>query len=507
MRPGSVPSDFPFIDLRRESTVPSPVDLLSRRFGIILDSPSIDQDQLIEWINEPSLLTPWQSWTLMGLVKHRQRNQFVANVICERLQGDEESLATAGAFGHPDVPQQGVVPGLIEWEYYFHGRGCCLTHRQTGESIDVDFYDETADWFDEFFYTTYLHSLKSPAFVEERLKTLHPGIEAIRLEIAQLAKQGLIDRLPESNAFRLTFDYVPMEYLLKSIENIWNEPSVQVQMAAAVGDSLLLSKLLNGKLPKAVSERSETLLIQRNLELMGHLASGTKFQADALLGLHAIGSPDLQRVLVQVLNSKPSSATSAALEILAELDDPEWCPSLEKLLKRLDPNGPLPSPYLWQKAAKILLLHGRPGKIAKTIPSIRSQCLGDVAILTLEYFPELAVATFRRSLRSEIPCNRITAAAVLAIIDQPWSRTELLAAVRESNDHYQTMECRSALLQTHFPEGRQAVMDWEASHPPPARVGVYRTFDEMALDHSDDTISWEMAKLHDRILPLRSVVV
>jgi hypothetical protein len=37
---------------------------------------------------------------------------------------------------------------LPEWEYYFHGKGCCLTHRVTGEEIDVDFFDDSAEYFD-----------------------------------------------------------------------------------------------------------------------------------------------------------------------------------------------------------------------------------------------------------------------------------------------------------------------------------------------------------------------
>jgi hypothetical protein len=48
--------------------------------------------------------------------------------------------------GHPEgVPQSGPVPGLPEWEYYFHGRGCSLTHKVEGDEIDVDFWDDSAE--------------------------------------------------------------------------------------------------------------------------------------------------------------------------------------------------------------------------------------------------------------------------------------------------------------------------------------------------------------------------
>src|SRR5262245_53036598 len=71
---------------------------------------------------------PWETWTLIGLIRHRRRQLWVGNIITERLGGNLLELGRMGAFGHPPVPQRGPVPGLPEWEYYFHGRGCCLTH-------------------------------------------------------------------------------------------------------------------------------------------------------------------------------------------------------------------------------------------------------------------------------------------------------------------------------------------------------------------------------------------
>ena len=107
------------------------------------------------------LPSPWVTWTLIGLVRHRRRQLWVGEVVATRLGGDREVIAVMGALGHPpEVPQQGLVPDLTEWEYYFHGKGCCLTHRGTGEAIDVDFFGPEAEYFDTFFYINYLKSLK-----------------------------------------------------------------------------------------------------------------------------------------------------------------------------------------------------------------------------------------------------------------------------------------------------------------------------------------------------------
>jgi hypothetical protein len=49
-----------------------------------------------------------------------------------------------GAFGHTDeIPQSRSVPGILEWEYYFHERGCCLSHKVDGDAIDMDFWDDS----------------------------------------------------------------------------------------------------------------------------------------------------------------------------------------------------------------------------------------------------------------------------------------------------------------------------------------------------------------------------
>jgi hypothetical protein len=495
------------IDISREIyNVPSIINTLTRRLSEICHSANSGEVAWVEWVDEPLGLSTWQAWTLLGLVKHRARQQFVADTIRFRLQSDEQALADAGAFGHPDIPQQGIVPSLIDWEYYFHGRGCCLTNRHTGESIDVDFYDETADWFDEFFYTTYLKSLKEPAFVEQRLIVLHPSIEAVRIEINDLIEQGFLERFEDRGIFRLRFSWEPMTDLLDQLTERWHDRSVQIAIAAAIGDWPLLIDLLGADVPAAVKERMGTLLKERNAKLIRHATSGGKYQSDALRALYAIRSPDLPRLLSKALAGEPSGTTSATLEIIARLDDPGWCRDLEKLLKRIDPNGSIPQPYIWHAAAKLLLRFGRAGQLRKTVPKINSNCLGDVALLSLEYFPDLAVNTFWRALRSDIPCNRITAAAALAIIDQPWSRAELLAAIRDSDDHVTTTECRSALMMTHWPEGQEAVLEWEARNPRAPQEGPFFTMDDMALRQSDETINWEMEKLHDRVIQLRGVL-
>src|SRR5262245_29296652 len=103
------------------------------------------------WASLPDpgrLPPPWLTWTLITLVRHRDRQRWVGDVVRNRLDGDLLRVARAGSMGHPEGrPQRGPVPGLPEWEYFFHGIGCCLTHRVTGEEIDVNFFGDHAEGF------------------------------------------------------------------------------------------------------------------------------------------------------------------------------------------------------------------------------------------------------------------------------------------------------------------------------------------------------------------------
>ena len=91
------------------------------------------------------------------------------------------------------IPQSGLVPGITEWEYYFHGKGCCLTHRGSGQTIDVDFFGPTGEYFDFFFYLRYLQSLQDPE-PPERVSSPCIAPRADRLAVRELLGAGMSPR-------------------------------------------------------------------------------------------------------------------------------------------------------------------------------------------------------------------------------------------------------------------------------------------------------------------------
>jgi len=138
-------------------------------------------------------------------------------------------------------------------------------------------------------------------------------------------------------------------------------------------------------------------------------------------------------------------------------------------------------------------------------------------LLALEHAPELALAIFRKTLRSAVPANRTMAAAILALIDRPWSRRELIGGMESSEDQMLTADCRAALLECHDEAAHQAVKDWEARNPHEPETGTFVTiedrefgpcysFQELSLRHRSEHVRWEMQRLHDRVMRIRDRV-
>jgi hypothetical protein len=196
----------------------------------------------LQSLPDPNALpSPWETWALIGLVRHRERQLWVAEIIRNRLRGDTPNLAALGALGHPeDVPQSGSVPGMPDWEYFFHGRGCRITHKVDGDAIDVDFWDDSAEYFDTFFYKNYLDSLRRPELPEQRLRELHPSARAIAIAIHDLIVMGALTPLPgrDSHPYRIADDVLASLGAFAEFCTAWAVPERRIWLAALVGDWL-----------------------------------------------------------------------------------------------------------------------------------------------------------------------------------------------------------------------------------------------------------------------------
>ena len=472
---------------------------------------------------EPGTLpTPWETWTLIGLVRHRERQLWVETTVRTRLRGDPADLAVVGALGHPEgVARSGSVPGLPEWEYYFHGRGCRLTHKVDGDAIDVDFWDDSAGYFDTYFYKNYLESLRHPEPSERRLRDLHPSARAITIAVTDLLAAGALTPLPghETHPYRLADEVLAVEDAVGTFCTAWADEGKRVWLAALVGDWSAADEAAAGRpeLTAITAPRAEQCREIRRRRLRREL--GEPFRgADALQALADLGAKDLDACLEDVLRGPPSGTVSAALDVIGKQDDARWCVAVNALFSRVDPTAQPPQPHLWITSLKFLLRHGhRTEEMLAALSDAGGTEIGEAVLLALEHAPERALPLIRKGLLADVPVNRAEVAAVLAVIAKPWSVRELLRALETSDDQEKTADARAALLETGGEAAEKAVLAWEERNPHEKetgsylevngrKVGPFYSFSEQALQGRGDRLRYEMDNLHDRVMRVRHVV-
>ena len=495
---------------------------ISRLLDALAKTSRTDPDDYLAVIQSlpevGELPTPWETWTIIGMIRHRDRQYWVKQIIQDRLRGESGMIAGMGALGHPEgVPQSGSVPGMPEWEYFFHGRGCCLTHKVTGEDIDVDFYDETAEYIDLYFYSKYLESLRNPEPPEKRLLELHRSVRPLRIAVTGLIASGALIPFPESrwNPPRIAEQILCRAEIIDRFCVAWSDPAKRGWIAAMIGDwpAAHEAAVDQTDVQRVTGPRAEMCCAIRRKMLLQESAEA---QADALFGLVELGDSDAE--LKAALEGSPSGLVSAALQIVTEQDNPRWCPDVYSMFKRIRPAGDPPEPHLWITGLKFLLRQRfRTTEMTAALALTSGTEIGEGLLLSLEYAPEHAIRLIRKGLLSDIPCNRTTVAAVLALIARPWSIHELLRALTESDDQYKTADARAALLETGLPEAERAVLSWQAKNPHEAEPGKYLEIDgrtigplfsmaEHSLINRPSYVRYEMDTLHDRVMKVKNVV-
>src|SRR5262249_19133002 len=145
-------------------------------------------------------------------------------------------------------------------------------------------------------------------------------------------------------------------------------------------------------------------------------------------------------------------------------EDPSWCPLV---YERLTTVG-----YCWHTDDLAALYLGRHRhRVLELLDHLLEHPTMPLAVLIELAFgsdPGRLRELVRVGLRSRggPGCkDRLTAAAALALLDNDWSRRELLAVLRRSRSLDRTIEVRAALRLSRDPAARHAVDLWEDEHP------------------------------------------
>jgi len=116
-----------------------------------------------------------------------------------------------------------------------------------------------------------------------------------------------------------------------------------------------------------------------------------------------------------------------------------------------------------------------------------------------------------------VPIDRTRVAAILALINAPWSRRELLQALEASDRQEKTADARGAVLESGDGEAQRAVLAWEERNPHEdetgsyleisgRRLGPFYTFGELSLKNRASRIRYEMDQLRDRVMKVKDIV-
>jgi hypothetical protein len=290
---------------------------------------------------------PLEVYLLVSLLKHERRQRWVGLIVESRLSAEGEKLGRFGAFGHPEgIDQKGPVPGEDDWSYFFHGRGCCLTHTD-GTAIDVDFADDgSTQEIDPYFYLQYLTSAKNLDWCEKKILG-QAGLE-MRWKVALpvLHKAGLI---VQQHRCRLTEEGRSMaEALEPLLDGINDEEGIRTILLARLGDytHALNSLESEEKPPALLITLAESQQISR-IKLLRQALKAAKSPWDAqdiLADLFCVAGTDALPELETCLLKKPVDGLN-----LTALN----------ALRRLDGNGAdhLLHQAFWTHSAKPLLDH------------------------------------------------------------------------------------------------------------------------------------------------------
>jgi hypothetical protein len=352
----------------------------------------------------------------VALHAHLPRQQWVEEVITRHLSASPAQLATDGAFGHPDsIPHQGTVPTLPEWQYRFHGCGCCLTHAD-GTCIDVDIDPEhEASAIDPYFYSAYLESLPSPTGVEALLRRPEPFSTCWHADLDGLREQGLIAG----------------EHRVHLTES-------GLQVASTIREAMNAAPSLD-----AWAAPGEVATAARNAKLLVRLER--RRDSAGLMALASLGRAAAEPCVSRIL-SEPTidRLTATAVELVGSWKDAVHDARLLGLASRCTPQSP-PETYLRSQVIELIIRRYRADTLSATLRGQLQELLSveghgaEAAYARHLYLlePQAGLERLARALHHDIPIVRSEAAAALVVIGAPES-----AALLSSSG---TAEAKTAL--------------------------------------------------------------
>jgi hypothetical protein len=438
---------------------------LLRAIREVPDDPGDVESSLRAAPAAASLPEPQVGWTLIGLLHYRRRKLWAWRVMSERLRAQLDR-PEKGMVSFMDVvngAQKGVVPGLPDWRYSLDGNDSRLTHRGTGEDIHVDALNGPELIWPGYFIE-HFEAHREPGPAEERLASLFPRGAGCLYALGVLERSGLLHPggVADFEMCGRAAEYAPDVERFLSRWRRADGPEDRARVAARIGDwpAAHQAAVASGddRLVALTAPRARKCHARWLKRLRGRLAQGG-MDGDLLLALAEARDDELPRHLADALSG--NDASHAALDVIA--DDRAWRRRVFDLLTR---PAPVWDPFTRWKAARYLARHRhRVGDVIDHFLLDERRPWGLLIELALGGGHGKLRAFVREGLRSRDPDDRMTAAAVLALRDDAWSRRVLGSALDESDDPDATLEVREVIRLAGDARAVRDLGRWETAHP------------------------------------------
>ena len=452
-----------------------------------------DLGTALEKLPRHELPPPWATWVAFGLVEYAARAARTVGSIAARTDADgglrwgDATPVEGSSNVNTDLPiDDEDDPGM--------------TARSSGRrSADGGEADERRSPrivpIREF--TEGVWARRWTCAVEQRIVELHPGCRSLRSTLDELIDAGLLRR-PDGANLALDDRLGRHAASIRTFLDAWERAEDRTWLAGLLGDW------------PAAEEAARRLDDRAVVELTGRRARACRrLRKDRLLQRLEEAGPDVSlfhaiidldvpitRRLLERMIEGPSDCQHVALDWIGARV--AWGDVVLKLFRRLLA-GPDPDPDLLARCASNLA--GRPASIVSAIRELveRGQ-VGEAAVLAIEGGHVRAEMVLRRALRSTSARDRLSAAAVLGLVDAWWSRGRLIEVLEQSDDWEATAECRAALRGSRDPGGRLAAEEWESSHAGATDVvgGAAREGDG-AIGEVGAALAAEMGRIRHRI--------
>src|SRR5262249_54882907 len=161
------------------------------------------------------------------------------------------------------------------------------------------FYDDSAEFFNVYFYEWYLESLRNPEMPERRLLELHRSLEPIPIAFNRLRASGALVPMPDhdSHPLRVSDEVLAHENTIDEFCDKWedccrsDELGEAVWLAALIGDWLAADEMAEGQpeIQQITGPRAEKCREIRRKQLLQETGSTA---SNALYGLAELGGAD-----------------------------------------------------------------------------------------------------------------------------------------------------------------------------------------------------------------------